>query len=206
MGSRAMVIVCRDEGAGRNASVSWAKLWGLSTPVPAGLSLTIRNWSEASWPGFMRPLRRPACGRNSRTDWLCLDCELMPWSAKAQELLRRQYAPTGAAACAALPQAVEVLTAAVATNPELSPLLDEYRERLGLAQRYVDSYRRYCWPVHSLDDLKLAPFHLLASEGQVHVDKDHMWHMQTLGVCARRIRGCCWRRLIWLSIFRRKRP
>ncbi len=45
---------------------------------------------------------------------------------------------------------------------------------------YVTSYRRYCWPVHSVRDLKLAPFHLLASEGQVHTGKPHDWHMQTL--------------------------
>jgi len=32
-----------------------------------------------------------------------------------------------------------------------------------------------------VDDLKLAPFHLLATEGKVHVDKPHDWHMQTLG-------------------------
>ena len=32
------------------------------------------------------------------TDWVVLDCELMPWSAKAEELLRRQYAAVGAAA------------------------------------------------------------------------------------------------------------
>ncbi len=109
----------------------------------------------------------------------------MPWSAKAQELLRQQYAPTGAAALAALPQAIEVLTAAAVTNAELLPLLNEYRERLDLAQKYVESYRRYCWPVHSLDDLKLAPFHLLASEGQVHADKDHVWHMEKLArLCA----------------------
>ena len=29
----------------------------------------------------------------------------------------------------------------------------------------------------SLADVQLAPFHLLASEGQVHTDKDHLWHM-----------------------------
>lgn len=29
-------------------------------------------------------------------------------------------------------------------------------------------------------DLKLAPFHLLASEGHVHTDKDHAWHMRML--------------------------
>ena len=45
---------------------------------------------------------------------------------------------------------------------------------------YVAAYRRYCWPVTALTDLKLAPFHLLASEGAVHVDKDHRWHLTTL--------------------------
>lgn len=44
----------------------------------------------------------------------------------------------------------------------------------------VDAYRRYCWTVQSVSDLKLAPFHLLASEGQVHIQKDHVWHMETL--------------------------
>jgi protein phosphatase len=34
--------------------------------------------------------------------------------------------------------------------------------------------------VRSLDDLKLAPFHLLASEGKVHTDRDHLWHMANL--------------------------
>ena len=43
-----------------------------------------------------------------------------------------------------------------------------------------DAYRRYCWRVDSLLDLKLAPFHLLATEGCVHTDKDHRWHMETL--------------------------
>ena len=29
----------------------------------------------------------------------------------------------------------------------------------------------------SLDDIRLAPFHLLASEGQMHTDRAHLWHM-----------------------------
>ena len=54
-----------------------------------------------------------------------------------------------------------------------------------MAEQYVEAYRRYCWTVHSLADLKLAPFHLLASEGVVHADKDHVWHMTTLArLCA----------------------
>ena len=51
--------------------------------------------------------------------------------------------------------------------------------------KYRDAYRRYCWPVSSIGDLKLAPFHLLASEGKVHADRPHTWHMETLArLCA----------------------
>jgi protein phosphatase len=59
-------------------------------------------------------------------------------------------------------------------------LLDRYRHRQQMAIQYISAYRGYCWPVQSVQDLKLAPFHLLASEGKVHIDQDHQWHMQTL--------------------------
>jgi len=114
-----------------------------------------------------------------KTDWVCLDCELMPWSAKAQELLRQQYAPTGAAARAALPAAIAALRA-FAENAEIAALVEQYQQRKEAAGLYVEAYRRYCWTVHSLADLKLAPFHLLASEGAVHTAKDHLWHMEVL--------------------------
>jgi len=114
------------------------------------------------------------------TDWVVLDCELLPWSAKARELVRRQYAAVGAAARIALPEVVSALESAAAGGSEVAALLEAYREREVMTARYVDAYRRYCWPVASLDDLKLAPFHILATEGAVHVDKDHQWHMETL--------------------------
>ena len=28
-----------------------------------------------------------------QTDWVCLDCELMPWSVMASALIREQHAP-----------------------------------------------------------------------------------------------------------------
>jgi protein phosphatase len=49
-----------------------------------------------------------------------------------------------------------------------------------MAIQYVNAYRHYCWPVHSIADLKLAPFHILATQGEVHVNKNHLWHMDTL--------------------------
>ena len=41
------------------------------------------------------------------TDWVCLDAELLPWSAKAQGLIRGQYAPVAAAGEAALTSALD---------------------------------------------------------------------------------------------------
>jgi protein phosphatase len=49
-----------------------------------------------------------------------------------------------------------------------------------MIEAYVNSYRRYCWSVESLSDLRIAPFHILASQGAVHLDKDHVWHMDTI--------------------------
>lgn len=181
MGSRAVVIVCRDEAsAKKNFGVAGEGI-GICYTRTGRRFFNDAALERAFLGRVQNAVSTAGLWDNLASDWLCLDCELMPWSVKAQELLRRQYAPAGAAAMAALPRAISLLAAGAAMNAQLEGLLDEYKERLDLTQRYVDAYRRYCWPVDSLDDLRLAPFHLLASEGHVHVDKDHVWHLEMLG-------------------------
>jgi protein phosphatase len=183
MGSRAVVVVCRDADTAR-------KRFGI-LEGETGVCYTRtgrRFFNDASLEcQFLERVRsaveRAGIWGSLKTDWVCLDCELMPWSAKAQELLRLQYATTGAAARAGLPAAIAALAQAQQI-PELASLLESYKQRSEAADRYVDAYRQYCWTVHSLADLKLAPFHLLASEGGVHSGKDQIWHMETLaGIC-----------------------
>ncbi|HEY0134720.1 MAG TPA: polynucleotide kinase-phosphatase [Nannocystis sp.] len=119
------------------------------------------------------------------TDWLCLDAELLPWSVKAQSLQRTQYATTGAAGEAALAASVAVLQAATARGADVAPLLAEQQARLERVHKYRAAYRGYCWPVSSLAEHRVAPFHLLASEGRAHTDQNHVWHMETLArLCA----------------------
>jgi protein phosphatase len=60
-------------------------------------------------------------------------------------------------------------------------LLERVRERYDAASKYVQAFRRYVRPVNGIDDLQIAPFHLLASEGRVHADRTHSWHMEELG-------------------------
>ena len=180
MGSRAVVVVCRDEEAAR-------KRFGIVDGLP-GICYTRtgrRFFDDVSLEAeFIRRLQVAASAADFwnefKSDWLCLDCELMPWSAKAQELLKQQYSAVGAAARASLSDAVQALEQGSRSNVEIGPLLERYQARQLTARQYTEAYGRYCWPVNSLSDLKLAPFHFLASEGKVHTDKDHVWHMSML--------------------------
>jgi protein phosphatase len=177
MGSRAVVVVCRDIKTARER-------FG-STDGRAGVCYTRTGRpffpDPAEEVGFVERLQaaisKAGLWDEFKSDWFCLDCELMPWSAKARELIQRQYASVGAAGENSLAVAVEALE----LSPAARDLAPAYRQRLQLLQKYREAYRHYCWPVNSLADYRLAPFHLLASEGAVHVDKTNRWHMETLG-------------------------
>ena len=115
-----------------------------------------------------------------RSDWVLLDAELMPWSAKAQELLRRQYDPTVAAAQGS----ARALIDAIGNRPEVDGL-DALRAAADRHLANADAMRRtidgYCWDVPRIEDHRIAPFHILAAEGRVFSDAPHVWHMETLG-------------------------
>jgi protein phosphatase len=185
MGSRAVVIVCKDENAARTRFGVEGQGIGICV-TRRGRRFFDDSILETSFLDVVRSaMDESGLWAELATDWVCLDCELMPWSAKAQELLKQQYAAVGAAAGAALPAAVAALQAAVGHSEGIDPLLDKYLLRQETAGKFVDSYRRYCWPVSGLSDLRLAPFHVLASEGATHTDKNHLWHMAILArLCA----------------------
>ncbi|WP_329083975.1 polynucleotide kinase-phosphatase [Streptosporangium sp. NBC_01469] len=113
--------------------------------------------------------------------WLALDCELLPWSAKAEGLIRGQYASVGAAARTVLPEAVGVLEAAAGRGLDVGDLLDRTRRRSTNAARFRQAYARYCWPVSGLEGLRLAPFQILACEGRATaIQEPHSWHLDLL--------------------------
>ena len=184
MGSRAVVIVCRSPEAARQRFGVDEVMAGLGPIYTRTGRRFFDNAHVEQERGLLERLATAvtAAGlwEELGTDWLCLDCELMPWSAKAQALLETQYAPVGSAASAGLPAIVGTLEQAAANGADVGALLAVARERLDAASRYVAAYRTYCWPVHGVDDLKLAPFHLLATEGKTYFGKDHAWHMETL--------------------------
>ena len=176
MGSRAVMVVCRDVKTARErfgstdgrAGVCYTRTGRPFFPDPAEEAGFIKRVQAAiANAGFWEEFK---------SDWFCLDCELMPWSAKARELIQRQYASVAAAGENSLSEAIKALEQC----PGVSDLVPRYKQRLQRLQKFREAYRRYCWPVYSLADYRLAPFHLLASEGAIHVDNSHRWHMETL--------------------------
>jgi protein phosphatase len=111
------------------------------------------------------------------TGWLLLDCELLPWSAKAAALLKNQYAAMGAAARSSLPPALAGLEAAWTRGVDVSELLVRTRDRMADAAAFTEVYRRYCWSTNGVDGVLLAPFQVLASEGRTWAARDHGWHL-----------------------------
>jgi hypothetical protein len=166
MGSRAVVLVCRD------AEVARAR-FGTDGPTGVVHTRTGRPFfhdesvSEQVLARLRTAVDEAGLWEELDTDWILLDAELMPWSLKASGLLRQQYAAVGAASGAVFPGAVAALEAAVARGVEgADELLVKQRERTADAGLFTEAYRRYCWPTQGLDGVRLAPFQVLAVQGR----------------------------------------
>ncbi len=184
MGSRTVAVVCKDEAAA-------ARRFGISGETGIVYTRTGRRFFDdpATEVAFLALVRNALTAADwwakFNTDWVALDGELMPWSAKAQELLRRQYAATGSAATAALAEVNALFHRVGEPSKDLARLWSRFTAKADAVERFVAAYRHYCWPVNSVADLKFAPFFLLATEGKLYFDRTHDWHMRALAeLCA----------------------
>ncbi|MFG2824236.1 polynucleotide kinase-phosphatase [Kitasatospora sp. NPDC048365] len=175
MGSRAVVLVARDGSA-------LDKRFGLSGPgaiwTRTGRAfLNDEELTAAVLDRVRAAAERAGLFEELATGWLLLDAELMPWSLKAAELLRRQYAAVGAAAGAALPEVLAALEQAGGRGLDVAELTARQRQRAADAEAFTEAYRRYCWPTEGLSGIRLAPFQVLAAEGANLAVQPHDRHL-----------------------------
>lgn len=176
MGSRAVVLLCRSpEVALRRFGAATGASGAVYTRT--GRPFFPPDQTEQLLQQLRRAVDDSGLWGELDTEWLLLDAELLPWSVKAEDLLRHQYAAVGAAARAVLPAAVNVLEAVAARGIDVADLLGRTAARASNAEAFTDSYRRYIWPTTGLDGVQLAPFQLLATEGHTWTDHDHSWHL-----------------------------
>ncbi|MCB7136214.1 polynucleotide kinase-phosphatase [Cellulosimicrobium marinum] len=198
MGSRGVLLVARDSGPGGSQVV--AERFGIEAP---GAVHTRTGRSFLDEPTTALLLGRVAAALEAAgtwdalgADWVLLDAEVLPWSLKADPLLRDQYASVGAAARAVMPAALDALAAAEARGVDVGELHRRTAARAADAALFVEAYRRYRWDTGAgaapagdpLHGVQVAPFQVLASgtagrpgvpgtDGTTHTDRDHLWHL-----------------------------
>ncbi len=120
MGSRVVVVVCRDVEAARRRFGVQDEGSGICYTRTGRRFFDNTVLEAALLERLQRAITAAELWSHLETDWICLDCELLPWSAKAQELLRQQYAAVGAATHSGLDTTVSALSSAAAWNPGCS--------------------------------------------------------------------------------------
>ena len=181
MGSRVVLVICKDEEVAKERFGIEGEGFGICFTRTGRNFFNDKEMELLFLTRVRDGLTNSGFWDQHDTEWVCLDAELMPWSAKAQSLIQDQYAAVGASASNSLPAVVESLKQAKLRGIEgLDESLDLFEYKNSVIDKYKDAYRQYCWDVNSVEDYKLAPFHILATEGSTHIDKDHQWHMESI--------------------------
>lgn len=194
MGSRAVIVLCRNANTARERFGITDGTNGIIYTRTGRRFFENADTETAILNRLNNVLTQTDFWTDFNTDWICLDTELMPWSEKAQGLIRTQYAPTGRAGLSGLSASVKALEQACARkniaydvdsktsgqNVNLGELLEKFNSKLSDIQNYKKAYGEYCWTVSSVDDYRIAPFHILACEDKVFSNEKHVWHMETI--------------------------
>lgn len=172
MGSRAVVLLTRN-AARFDAPDGWRGIVHTRTGRP----FFTAELNDAFLSRLDAAVEKAGLWAELETDWVMFDAEILPWSLKAGEMIRQQYASVGAAASAALPKAISALEQAATSGVAVDELLARMRSRDRNARAYVDAYRNFAAQADDLDGVQLAPFQVLATEGKTYSDRDHVWHL-----------------------------
>ena len=149
MGSRAVLVVCRDEEVARRrfgamqAGERGAVVTRTGRPFFDDAGVRDAVLAEAA-----RALEESGLWDEWQTDWCCLDAEIMPWNAKARGLLREQYAPVASVGRATLLAERDAAQAAASRGvPGMEAVAARLDERVGNINAYAEAYAHYCWSV-----------------------------------------------------------
>lgn len=177
MGSRAVLLVCRDGSVARerfgvtdgSSGAVWTRTGRSFFAQELSARLVDRARAAAEDAGLFSEVD---------SSWLLFDTEILPWNVKAGGLVRAQYAALGAAARASLPVADELLTLASARGLDVAEPLAKVRTMATNAEAFTRTYRNYCARTDGLAGVSVAPFQLLAAEGATFEGTQHSWHLE----------------------------
>ncbi|MFC7687893.1 polynucleotide kinase-phosphatase [Ureibacillus sp. GCM10028918] len=175
MGSRGILYLFKDQEAGR-------KYVGRET-LGVIYTRTGRRFFDIETEGKIlsrinKSLSNSDYFNKYDTDFLLVDAEIMPWNLKAKELISSQYAHVSENAILDRSLLKDKIESAESSNENLVKWLKEYDEMLSNAHIFKEVFQKYCWEINEIDQIQIAPFHVLAHSNETFFDKPHTWHMK----------------------------
>lgn len=175
MGSRAILFLFKDKAAAK-------KYVGIDT---LGVIYTRRGrrFFDVSTEGKLvmkinKDLHEYGYFQKYDTEYLLLDAEIMPWNYKAKELISNQYAHVSENAILDRTKLKGKIEAAAGENNDLKGWLEEYQQKLENAVTFKEVFQKYCWDIEDVNQIQIAPFHMLAHSKETFFDQSHTWHME----------------------------
>ena len=148
-----------------------------SGPVPAAPSSAIEPRPKAllARAAFSGRRRRPVGGARDR-----LGCCSTPRSCRGPPrpaaLSKASMRPSPRRLAPVSRQPRKPSLAPATRGLEIAAVRDRFADRARRAALYAKAWAPYVWPVSDIGDLRVAPFHLLASEGKVRFDRSRLAH------------------------------
>lgn len=180
MGSRAVIIVTKDfESTNKVFGINEETL-GVCYTRTGRKFFNNKNIENELLEKINKALTKADFWDKFNTTWVCLDCEIMPWSFKALDLVKNQYASVGIAGKIALDSISKEIEHLKQRNLDVSELEKIFLPKKENISKFIASYKNYCQEVDSINDIKVAPFHILATEKNVYKNKSNLWHMENI--------------------------
>lgn len=178
-GLRCLMVVCEQPGVAVErfglGTPSWGRMYTrLGRPI-----LTSPELEQETLRRLSQGLKEAGIFEALSSSWVLLDGELVNWNRRRETVWGSALPHTLQAGLTGMGRGLELLAQAQARGVPVERLELSMRTRRQ-ALESLEQVLRLRFPDGQEERVQLAPFHLLASEGAVHLDKTHVWHMEQL--------------------------
>lgn len=189
-GVRCLMVVCRQPEVACErfglASPSWGRLYSrLGRPLVAAEEV-----EQATLRQLSAGLERAGLFELLGSNWVLLDGELVRWERRRELFGGASLSHTLHAGLTGMGRGLELLAQASARGVAVGGVeraLWARRQALEALERVMGGQ----FPEGQEEQVQVAPFHLLASEGVTHVDKGHVWHLEQVEKLWRAVPELC---------------
>lgn len=193
MGSRAIFIVCKEPSVAIKRFRMEEESLGVIYTRTGRSFFNDSTTEQELLKRIGETLDRNSFWSRYETDWVCFDAEIMPWSLKAIDLVKSQYAALACSAQIGIESTRNALVTFWSQDLSMHPEIIQDIEQIshGVVSHELDVmefkrvYQSYCSASSDISTLQIAPFHLLATEGKVYFDHGHEWHLSELNSWAK---------------------